>query len=66
MKKGAVGRGKNMRHGACAENNDWFSHSMTGGCIKDVIGSKIGATWCRVWILRAKAIKGGDNSENPN
>lgn len=55
-----------MRHGACAENNDWFSHSMTGGCIKDVIGSKIGATWCRVWILRAKAIKGGDNSENPN
>lgn len=55
-----------MRHGACVENNDWFSHLMTRGCIKDVIGSKVGASWCRLWILRAKAIKGGDNSENPN
>ena len=30
-----------MRHKACTESNDRFGHSVTGGCIKDVIEAKI-------------------------
>ena len=41
VKKGAISRGNNMRHKACTENNDWFSRSVTGGCIKDVTEANI-------------------------
>lgn len=52
MKKDAIGRGNNTRHGACTENNDWFG--QIGGCLKDKTEDKLEQRDgnCESWELK--------------